>query len=82
MTDLIVERNGNIRMIYDESIDFHSLGEASITRASHVEPISGGTWIADLTPIGGPVLGPMESRSIALALEIQWIKSHWLLACR
>ena len=36
------------------------------------------TWWADLTPSGGPVLGPFEKRSQALAAEAVWIQEHIL----
>lgn len=32
-------------------------GEATVTRASHVEPTPGGGWLADMSPSGGPVIG-------------------------
>ena len=32
MTELVVERNGNIRMIYDESIDARRLGKLEVRR--------------------------------------------------
>ena len=43
--------------------------DPSITRASHVEPDAEGRWLADLTPVAGPVLGPFDLRSEALAAE-------------
>ena len=49
--ELIIESSGNLRCVYAESIDLHSLGTPQITRASHVEPDSTGRWIADLTPV-------------------------------
>jgi hypothetical protein len=54
------------------------LGQLTITRASHVEPDNRGLWQADLTPVGGPLLGPFERRSEALAAERDWLESHWL----
>lgn len=76
---LIVEPNGNVRCIYDEELDLTVLGTVAITRASHVEPAPGGGWCADLSPVGGPVLGPFVKRSEALAAEVAWLESHWLL---
>ena len=54
------------------------VGELTIRRASHVEPDERGRWLADLTPVGGPVLGPFDRRGAALAAEQQWLNSHWL----
>jgi hypothetical protein len=48
------------------------------TRASHVEPDDRGRWLADLSPIGGPVLGPFDRRSEALEAEVTWLEENWL----
>jgi hypothetical protein len=64
--------------VYAETIDLGVLGHLVISRASHVEPDDSGRWLADLRPIGGPVLGPFERRSEALAAEIAWLEAHWL----
>ena len=76
--DLIVSPDGTIRAVYAEAIDLGVLGHLVISRASHVEPDDSGCWLADLRPIGGPVLGPFERRSEALAAEIAWLEAHWL----
>jgi hypothetical protein len=75
--DLIIDPSGRISCIYDELIDFASLGSMSIARASHVEPDPAGRWLADLAPVGGPVLGPFALRSEALAAERAWLDDHW-----
>ena len=78
--DLVIQTDGNVRMIYDETIDPHSIGTPNISRGSHVEPIDEGLWIADLSPMNGPVLGPFDLRSKALEVELDWLRHHWLLA--
>jgi len=75
---LVVEPSGNIRMVYDESIDLQQMGQVVIVRGSHVEPIPGGRWTADLSPVGGPLLGPFLFRSQAIKAEIAWLECHWL----
>ena len=55
--DLIVSPDGTIRAVYAEAIDLGVLGHLVISRASHVEPDDSGRWLADLTPVAGPVLG-------------------------
>jgi hypothetical protein len=75
---LVIERDGRVRGIYGEEIDFAALGQARISRASHVEPDSQGRWIADLAPVGGPVLGPFDRRSEALEAEVAWLEENWL----
>ena len=55
--DLVVGCNGAVKCIYGEELDLRELGKLQITRASHVEPDSGGFWWADMGPVDGPVLG-------------------------
>jgi hypothetical protein len=77
---LLIRPDGTVRAIYGEAIDLAVLGRPTITRASHVEPGQDGRWRADLTPVGGPVLGSFERRSEALEAETAWLERHWLLA--
>ena len=77
--DLVVTDTGEVRCIYSDSIPLSDLGKLSITRASHVEPNSVGQWMADLSPVDGPLLGPFEFRTDALAAEVDWLRKHWLL---
>jgi hypothetical protein len=77
--DLMVLPDGTIRAVYAEDIDFREFGKPLITRASHVEPDGQGRWIADLTPVGGPVLGPFDLRSEALEAEQVWLAKNWLV---
>lgn len=37
-----------------------------------------GRWFADLGPSNGPVAGPFDTRTGALAFEKQWIEEHVL----
>ena len=74
----IIERDGNARCIYTEEIDLAAIGSTTITRASHVEPDQHGRWLADMGPVGGPVLGPFAKRSDALAAERAWLEANWI----
>ncbi len=76
--DLLIAPNGAIRRIYAEEIDLSSFGKLAIQRASHVESTASGGWTADLSPVGGPVLGPFPHRTAALAAEHDWLVRHWL----
>jgi hypothetical protein len=76
--DLIVSPDGTIRAVYAEAIDLGVLGHLVISRSSHVEPNDSGRWLADLTPIAGPVLGPFNLRSEALEAEQVWLATNWL----
>ena len=79
---LVIESGGNVRCVYGEVIDLAALGSLTIARGSHVEPTDDGRWTADLSPAGGPVLGPFDRRSDALAAELDWLESHWLIPAR
>lgn len=77
---LLVTSTGQVRCLYGETIDLASLGPLSIRRGSHVEPTADGQWRCDLSPVGGPQLGPFLCRSQALAAEVAWLETHWLAA--
>jgi hypothetical protein len=76
--NLVIERDGSVRGLYGEALDLATLGIPRITRASHVEPDDRGRWLADLSPVDGPVLGPFERRSEALQAELAWLEANWL----
>jgi len=76
---IIIEAEGTARCIYTEEIDLTAIGSPVITRASHVEPDQHGRWLADMSPVGGELLGPYEFRSEALAAEHTWLEIHWLM---
>jgi hypothetical protein len=78
MLEIVILADGDVRMIYNESIDLRFLGQPNIRRGSHVEPTSDGEWTADLSPCGGPVLGPFTNRSAAIAAELAWLAENWL----
>ncbi len=73
---LVIDCRGVVRGIYAEAIDLSQLGHMAIRRASHVEPDGAGRWWADLTPIGGPTLGPFDRRNEALVAELAWLEEH------
>ena len=75
---LIIGSGGRVRGVYGEEIDLAALGPLTITRASRVEPDDEGRWLADLSPVGGPVLGPYDLRSEALGAEVAWLEANWL----
>ncbi len=76
----VILPDGTARCLYDEAIDLTALGQPAITRASHVEPDRNGGWLADLSLVSGPLLGPFLRRSDALAAEKAWLEAHWLVA--
>ena len=78
--ELFVSPDGTARGLYGELIDPGVLGPARTVRASHVEPADGGGWTADLSPVGGPTLGPYPLRSAALTAEAEWLRRNLLTA--
>ena len=80
--ELIINPGGMVRCVYGEEVDLQAIGQLHIRRASQVEPDNLGQWWADLSPVGGPRLGPYPSRSQALAAEVRWLDRHLAdLAC-
>ncbi len=75
---LLVSSTGTIRCVYDELILLANIGSLTIGRASQVEPDANGQWLADLSPVQGPKLGPFTCRSLALVAEQDWLETHWL----
>ncbi len=72
-----VAPNGELRFIYNDELQpLLGLGQATVQRASHVEPNNDGEWIADLSPVHGPTLGPFPLRQQALQAEIAWLEQH------
>ncbi len=75
---LVVDPTGVVRCLYDEALPLADFGRLTIARGSHVEPTVTGDWTADLSPVGGPWLGPFATRSAALTAEREWLEAHWL----
>jgi hypothetical protein len=74
--EIVIDKAGTIRCLYkDELSELLDAGRATVRRASHVEPAEGG-WTADMSPVGGPVLGPYRLRGEALAAEVRWLEAH------
>ncbi len=79
---IVISTTGQVACVYTEEIDLRSLGDVTIRRGSHVEPDELGRWLADLSPVGGPILGPFGLRSEALGAERRWLEDHWLETVR
>jgi hypothetical protein len=74
-----VDVDGTMHFIYsDELVDLLEAGVGMVRRASHVEPVTGGLWGADLSPVDGPMLGPFRTRKEALDAEVAWLKKNYL----
>ena len=75
---LLIDPQGSVRCVYDETLPLAELGQMTISRGSHVEPDEIGQWLADLSPVSGPQLGPFATRSAALDAERDWLETNWL----
>ena len=75
---LVIDPTGSMRCLYDETLPLADFGRLTISRGSIVEPTEAGHWTADLSPVGGPLLGPFATRSAALDAEQEWLEAHWL----
>lgn len=74
---IIIEPSGQVRMIYDDDLVILTKeGQTKIIRASHVEPDFAGNWYADMSPVGGPKLGPFKLRNEALREEVAWLEAN------
>ncbi|MCK6473798.1 MAG: hypothetical protein L6R28_18910 [Planctomycetes bacterium] len=74
---LVVRPDGTVEFIYDDELQpLLEAGDGRVRRASHVEPTDQGHWLADLSQVGGPCLGPFQLRADALAAEVEYLLSH------
>ena len=75
---LVIDPSGGVQCVYSEELPLAEFGRLTIARGSQVEPDTAGLWTADLSPVGGPLLGPFATRSEALSGERAWLELNWL----
>ena len=77
---IVVEATGRLRFLWDDALaGMTGLGETMVHRASHVEPTGGARWsgwMADLSPVGGPTLGPFGTHGAAIKAERDWLQAN------
>ncbi len=75
MTTFNFDADGRMAFIYDDAGAgvAREVGTLDIRRASHVEPTLDGGWVADMSPVEGPLLGPYMTRAEALEREVEWL---------
>ena len=72
----LVISGGTIRAIYDDCLtSLFANADVTTKRATHVEP-DGKNWIADLSPVGGPVSRGFKTRRAALAAERRYLERY------
>lgn len=71
--EIVIRPSGVLVGIYSDSFDYGTFGKPTIRRASHVEPDESGRWTADLSPVGGPKLGPFDKRNKAIDAEFEYL---------
>lgn len=79
--ELSVDESGVVRCIYHDALaELIQEGSGRLERASHVEPDPNrlGFWVADLSPVGGPVLEGFQLRQEALDAEVAWLTLNYL----
>lgn len=81
---IYIAPNGDMKAIYSDdlkkALENSGWPTDHIERASHVEPDSNGNWVADLSPVKGPRLGPFGTRVEALTAEASWIEDNILVS--
>jgi hypothetical protein len=79
-TTILIDDSGRLSFLWDDELaGLCELGETEMQRASHVEywpHFKGGGWCADLSPVGGPLIGPFKHRGDALRSEHDWINRN------
>jgi len=80
MRTIVIDTDGDLSFLYHDDLQpiMLTLGEATIKRASMVEPTDDGLWTADMGPSDGPVLGPFVTRAEALDAEEDWLHRNVL----
>jgi hypothetical protein len=76
-----IDAHGELVFIYADGHPLAALaqdGHAHTARASHVEPVPGGGWQADMGPVGGPCLPPTQTRAESLRLETEYLRAQVL----
>lgn len=84
--DIFINGDGSMQFVHDDDLAEALSGGVTVTRrASHVEPDEQGRWMVDLSPVGGPLVGPFSRRDAALAWEVEWLTQQFeqeALTCR
>jgi hypothetical protein len=78
---ITIRPDGTVETVYQDSARdvYAELGALSVRRASHVEPAADEKWQADMSPVGGPLLPPTDTRQESLDAERNWLRENMSL---
>ncbi len=76
--EIFIRPNGKIECIYTDDTRFlvDQASSVKIKRGSNVEPTEDGQWIADMSPVGGPLSPSFKLRADALAWETAYLNNY------
>lgn len=76
-TAVVVIDDGEIRFVHDDDVTeaLAPLGPAEIRRASNVEPMTDGRWVAVMDKVDGPTFIGTR-RSDLIAREVSWLSAN------
>ena len=57
---LVIQPDGTVRCVYGETVDLHASAGWRSSEAPTWSRLTMARWQADLSPVGGPVLGPFR----------------------
>jgi hypothetical protein len=75
---IYIRPDGTIQFIYHDALSAltRQAQHLQIQRVSSVEADAQGQWVADLSPVGGPVSPPFALREDALRWEVAWLEQQ------
>lgn len=78
--EIVIMPDGTIHFLYYDNLKpLLKIGKSKVRRASNIDPTKDGQhWFVDLAPVGGPKLGPFDTRDIAIHEEVSWLNKNRL----
>ncbi len=73
---LNILEDGTMEGLYSDDLDYEEFGEATVERASNVEPVDGG-WGVHIIETGEDY-GPFKKRKEALKFEVELLEGRMI----